>query len=571
MTENFFLDNPDLQFRLQQLDLKEVLELKEKGYQDASRFPSAPRHYEDAKDNYRIILETLGDICANVMAPRAAESDEEGAHFENGEVTLTAATQAAITALRQAELFGAMLPREFGGLNLPESIYQMMVELVSRAEGGLMTIFGLQEIASSIDEFADEDTKKRILPKFSRGEVSGAMVLTEADAGSDLGSVQTRAVYDEAAGCWRLTGVKRFITMGCADVSLVLARSEEGSTDGRGLSMFLIEKDETVKVRRIENKMGLHSSPTCEVQYNGTRALLIGKRRFGLMRYAMALMNGARLAVAAQAMGIAECAFREADRYSKERIQFGKPIRSLPAVARLLLNMKTECEAARALLGETGKWVDLLKAYEKAVAENSAPDMEAARKRLKIAQATAETLTPMVKYYSTEMGNRVCYQSIQVHGGVGFMREFNVERLYRDIRVTNIYEGTSQLQVVAAIGKLLGRSLDPLLTEWQAIEYPIDMAAEKAMLVELTALYQKAVDHLKPMDRDRIDYYACDLVDMAAWLVCSWLLMRDTTVLESKKHLARAYIAMILPKIRAAGETVLATSPAPLAARAALL
>jgi 3-(methylthio)propanoyl-CoA dehydrogenase len=571
MTENFFLDNPDLQFRLQQLDLKEVLELKEKGYQDAARYPSVPRHYADAKDNYRIILETLGDICANVMAPRAAESDEEGAHFENGEVTLTAATQDAITALRQAELFGAMLPREFGGLNLPESIYQMMVELVSRAEGGLMTIFGLQEIASSIDEFADEETKKRILPKFSRGEVSGAMVLTEADAGSDLGSVQTRAVYDEAAGCWRLTGVKRFITMGCADVSLVLARSEEGSTDGRGLSMFLIEKDETVKVRRIENKMGLHSSPTCEVQYNGTKALLIGKRRFGLMRYAMALMNGARLAVAAQAMGIAECAFREADRYSKERVQFGKPIRALPAVARILLNMKTECEAARALLSETGKWVDLLKAYEKAVAENSAPDMDAARKRLKIAQATAESLTPMVKYYSTEMGNRVCYQAIQVHGGVGFMREFNVERLYRDIRVTNIYEGTSQLQVVAAIGKLLGRSLDPLLAEWQAAEYPADMAAEKAALVELTALYQKAVDHLKPMERDVIDYYACDLVDMAAWLVCSWLLLRDTAVLDSKKPITRAYIAMILPKMRAAGETVLTTSAAPLAARAALL
>jgi 3-(methylthio)propanoyl-CoA dehydrogenase len=571
MSENFFLDNNDLQFRLQQLDLKEVLELKEKGYQDGARFPAAPRNYADAKDNYRIILEVLGDICANVMAPRAAESDEEGAHFENGQVSYTAATKDAITALRRAELFGVMLPREFGGLNVPESIYQMMVELVSRAEGGLMTIFGLQEIASTIEEYGEEEVKKHYLPLFSRGEVSGAMVLTEADAGSDLGAVQTRAEYDEAAGCWRLTGVKRFITNGCADISLVLARSEEGSTDGRGLSMFLLERDETVKVRRIENKMGLHSSPTCEVQYNRTKAILIGKRRFGLMRYAMALMNGARLAVAAQALGIAESAYREADRYSQERIQFGKPIRALPAVARILLTMRAELEATRALLGETGKWVDLLKAYEKAVAENSAPDMEAARKRLKQTQATAEMLTPIVKYYSTEMGNRVCYQSMQVHGGVGYMREFNVERLYRDVRVTNIYEGTSQLQVVAAIGKLLGRSLDPLLAEWQTAEYPADMAAEKAALIELSALYQKAVEHLKPQERDVIDYYACDLVDMAAWLTCSWLLMRDTAALESKKPLARAYIAMILPKMRAAGETVLTTSPAPLAARAALL
>jgi 3-(methylthio)propanoyl-CoA dehydrogenase len=571
MSENFFLDNNDLQFRLQQLDLKEVLDLKEKGYQDAARYPAAPRNYTDAKDNYRIILEVLGDICANVMAPRAAESDEEGAHFENGEVSYTAATKDAITALRRAELFGVMLPREFGGLNVPESIYQMMVELVSRAEGGLMTIFGLQEIASTIEEYGDEEIKKKYLPKFARGEVSGAMVLTEADAGSDLGAVATRAEYDETAGCWRLTGVKRFITNGCADISLVLARSEEGSTDGRGLSMFLIERDETVKIRRIENKMGLHSSPTCEVQYSRTKAILVGKRRFGLMRYAMALMNGARLAVAAQALGIAESAFREADRYSKERIQFGKPIRALPAVARILLSMKAELEASRALLGETGKWVDLLKAYERAVADNSAPDMEAARKRLKEIQATAETLTPMVKYYSTEMGNRVCYQSMQVHGGVGYMREFNVERLYRDVRVTNIYEGTSQLQVVAAIGKLLGRSLDPLLATWQAADYPADMAAEKAALVELSKLYQQAVDHLKPQERDVIDYYACDLVDMAVWLTCSWLMMKDTVALEGKKPLVRAYIAMIQSKMRAAGETVLATSSAPLAARAALL
>jgi 3-(methylthio)propanoyl-CoA dehydrogenase len=569
MADNFFLDNPDLQFRLQQLDLEEVLQLKEAGYTDSH--PAAPRNYPDAKDNYRLLLEVLGEICATRVAPRAAEADEEGAHFENGEVRYAAPTVDAIEALRQAELFGAMLPRKFGGLNLPESIYQMMVEIVSRAESGLMTIFGLQEIASSIDEFGDEETKQRILPRFARGEISGAMILTEADAGSDLGSVQTRAVYDEQAKTWRITGVKRFITNGCADVSLVLARSEEGSTDGRGLSMFMVERDATVKIRRIENKMGIHSSPTCELHFNHTPAILIGKRRFGLLRYSMALMNGARLAVAAQALGIAEAAFREADRYSRERIQFGKPIRELVAVARMLLSMKGDLEAARALLGETGKWVDLLKAYEKATAENSAPDAEAARARLKQAASLAESLTPMVKYYSTEMGNRVCYQAMQVHGGVGYMREFNVERLFRDVRITNIYEGTSQLQVVAAIGKLLSRSLDPLLAEWQAAEYPADMTTEKDALTALTALYQKAVDHLKPQDRELIDYYAGDLVDMACWLVCSWLLLRDTAVREAKKPLVRAYIAQILPKARVAAETVLASDRAPLEAREAVL
>ena len=570
MSENFFYDNEDLQFRLDQLDLEEALQLKEKGYSEASVYPGAPRNYRDARDNYRIVLDVLGEICGERVAPRAAEADEEGAHFEGGEVTYAAPTLDAIAALRQAELFGAMLPRDVGGLNLPESIYQMMVEVVARAESGLMTVFGLQEIASMIDEYGDEETRQRVLPKFSRGEVSGAMVLTEADAGSDLGAVSTRATLDEATGQWRLNGVKRFITNGLADVSVVLARSEAGTSDARGLSMFLVEKDDTVKIRRIENKMGIHSSPTCEIQYHDTPAILIGKRRFGLMRYAMNLMNGARLAVAAQALGIAEAAYREGDRYSKERIQFGKPIRTLPAVARLLLSMRTDLEATRALLAETARWVDLWKGYEKAV---EAPDVDAAtRARHKQCQSLAETLTPMVKYCSTEMGNRVCYQSMQIHGGVGYMREFNIERLFRDVRITNIYEGTSQLQVVAAIGKLLNRTLDPLLAEWRAASYPEDMAPEKAILDELTDLYQKAADSLKAEgDRSKVDYYACDLVDMAVWLVCSWLVLRDTNVKDAKKPIARTYIAAVAPKLRTAGAVVLGTNSAPLEAIPALL
>ena len=398
------------------------------------------------------------------------------------------------------------------------------------------------------------------------------MVLTEADAGSDLGSVATKATLDEATGQWHLNGVKRFITNGLADVSLVLARSEEGSTDARGLSMFVVEKDDTVKIRRIENKLGIHSSPTCEIQYNNTPAILLGKRRFGLMRYSMNLMNGARLAVGAQAMGIAEAAYREADRYSRERIQFGKPIRSLPAVGRLLLAMKVDLEAARALLAETASWVDLWKVHEKALADTTAPNLDALRARHKQCQTLAETLTPMVKYCATETGNRVCYQSMQVHGGVGYMREFNIERLFRDVRITNIYEGTSQLQVVAAIGKLLNHSLDPLLAEWQAAEYPADMAAEKAILDECTALFQKAVDALKAQpERDRVDYYACDLVDMAVWLTCAWLLLRDTKVLEAKKPVARTYLAAVAPRIRAAGAIVVASDPVPLEAIPALL
>jgi hypothetical protein len=572
MSENFFLDNPDLQFRLEQLDLREVLEFKEKGYSEAAVYPGAPRNYPDAKDNYRIVLGVMGEICGEIVAPRAAEADDEGAHFSDGVVTYAAATQDAIDAFRQAELFGAMLPREFGGLNLPESVYSMLVEIVSRAESGLMTIYGLQEIADMIEEYASDEDKARVLPRMARGEASGAMILTEADAGSDLGAVATRATLDEATGKWHLNGVKRFITNGLADVSVVLARSEEGSTDARGLSMFLVEKDETVKIRRIEHKMGIKSSPTCEIQYNNTPATLIGKRRFGLMRYAMNLMNGARLAVAAQALGIAEAAYREADDYSKERIQFGKPIRVLPAVGRLLLSMKVDLEATRALLSETSRWVDLWKVYEKALNRGDAPDESAARARLKQAQTLAETMTPMVKYCSTEMGNRVCYQSMQVHGGVGYMHEFNIERLFRDVRITNIYEGTSQLQVVAAIGKLLNHSLDPLLADWAAASYPADMTAERAILGELTGVFQAAAVALKAQpERDRVDYYACDLVDCAVWLVNSWLLLRDTNLLESKKSVARAYIASIAPRLRASAEVVVGANPVPLEAIPVLL
>jgi alkylation response protein AidB-like acyl-CoA dehydrogenase len=442
-----------------------------------------------------------------------------------------------------------------------------MVEMISRAEAGLMTIFGLQEIAASINEFADDEIKQRVLPRFSRGEVTGAMVLTEPDAGSDLGAVQTKAVFDEAAGVWRISGVKRFITNGCADIQLVLARSEEGSSDARGLSLFLLERDETVHIRRIENKMGLHSSPTCEILYNNTPATLVGKRRFGLLRYAMALMNGARLAVGAQAIGIAEAAYREAYRYASARIQFDRPIRDLPAVSRILLSMCGEIEAGRALLFETARWVDSLKAYDQLLAESAEPD-PVVRQKQKQASNLADVLTPLTKFYNTEMGNRVCYQALQVHGGVGYMQEFNIERHFRDVRVTNIYEGTSQLQVVAATGKLLGRALDTLFDAWAAVEFGEALAPLKMQLLEATDLFKRATNSLKERQRDIIDYYAVDLVDMACYLVNSWLLLRDGKVAPRKLELAKVYIAEHLPEVHRAGEAILAGDDAPLQARA---
>jgi len=566
MAENFFLDNLDLQFHLKHTDLRKVVELKEKGYTYCEKYPTAPRHYQDALDNYRGLLEVLGEIAANVIAPRAAEADEQGAQYHDGQVSYSAATQEALQALKQAELYGVMLPWEYGGMNLPETVYQMMVEIVSRAEAGLMTIFGLQEIASSIAEFGTDEMKARLLPRFARGQVAGAMVLTEPDAGSDLGSVQTRATWDEAAGVWRINGVKRFITNGNADVMVVLARSEPDSSDARGLSLFLVERDETVQIRRIENKVGLHASPTCEIQYTNTPAQLIGKRRFGLIRYAMALMNGARLAVAAQAIGIAEAAYREARQYAHERVQFNQPIRDLPAVTRMLLAMRSEIEAGRALMVEAARWVDLEKALDQHIASSAKPD-PADRQLLKKASRLAESLTPLTKYYCTEMGNRVCYQAMQVHGGVGYMREFNVERHYRDIRVTNIYEGTSQLQVVAAIGKLLGHALDDLLGEWAALDYGPELEPLKRQVAEATALVNRCADHLKECETPVIDYYASDVVDMAVCVINGWLMLQHARLDERKRAVAQVYIAEHLPHVRKAVAAVQAADPTPLQVR----
>lgn len=569
MTDNFYLDNLDLQFRLERLELQDVIDLKEKGYQYSQEYPAAPRHYADAKDNYRLLLEVLGEICARVIEPRAAEADQEGAHYEDGQVTYTAATQEGLLALKQADLMGAMLPWEYGGLNLPESVFQMMVEIVSRADAGLMTVFGLQEISAAINEYGTPEMKSRLLPRFSQEGASGAMILTEPDAGSDLGGVQTKATLDEASGKWYLDGVKRFATNGCADIQLVLARSEAGSSDARGLSLYVVERDETVRIRRIENKLGIHASPTCEVQYQHTPAELLGKRRYGLMRYAMALMNGARLAVGAQAVGIAEAAYREAYTYATQRHQFNQPICDLPPVSRMLSSMRGEIEATRALITETARWVDRMKVYEQ-LSEGSATPDPALRQKLKQASNLAETLTPLTKYYASEMGNRVCYQAMQIHGGVGYMREFNVERHYRDVRVTNIYEGTSQLQIVAATGKLLGHALDVMFDEWAAVDYGAELSDLKDRLIEETVQFKAATDVLKAKQRELIDYYASDLADMAVYLVNSWLMLQDGCVSERKRELARIYIDEHLSQVEGARQTIMNAGSAALEMRASI-
>ena len=425
---NFFSDNQDLVFTLKNLNLQEVMELKEKNYTEIQKFDTAPENYEDALDSFKRILTVVGEISGERIAPRSRQVDEEGPKFENGVVTYHPLTVQNMNDLRAAGVMGVMLPREYGGLNFPTTIYTMMTEMVSRADGSLQNLFGLQDIAETICEFGSDEQKAKYLPRFACGEADGSMDLTEPDSGSDLQSVRLKASQD-ADGNWYLDGNKRFITNGCAKIHLVLARSENGTTDGRGLSMFICEKCDELVVRRIEHKLGIHGVATAELQYNHVPAELCGKRKFGLIRYVMSLMNGARVAISAQAVGIAEAAYREARQYASERFQFKQSIDKFPAIYDMLAKMKVKLAASRALLYETTTAVDLRSVYNHIM---DGPDKAAVtpeiREKAKYYTELAATLTPMSKALSTEAANQICYDCIQIHGGTGYMHDFDAER-----------------------------------------------------------------------------------------------------------------------------------------------
>jgi len=540
--ENYYLDNSDIQFYMKHMDMNEVIRLIEDDFADVDVFDYAPRNVEEAKENYQMVLSALGEICAEQIAPTAAEADEQGAQFWEGQVIYALATQKAMKLLKDAQLTGFTLPRKYGGLNFPNTIYSIAIEMVSQAEAGLQNIFGLQEIAATINEFADEETKLKYLPRFSSGEITGAMVLTEPEAGSDLQKVQLKAFYDEEEGCWRLKGNKRFITNGNADVALILARSESGTSDGRGLSMFVYERDETVVVRRIENKLGIHTSPTCELQFNNTKAVLVGKRRMGLVRYVMSLMNGARLGIACQAIGIAQAAYNEALKYAEDREQFKKKILDMPLVYDMLVRMKMKIEAARVLTYETSLIVDKKKAYDAILEREKSADKDV-KKRAKELNAMANILTPLSKYYASEIANQVAYDAIQIHGGTGYMREFNVERHYRDARITNIYEGTTQLQVVASIGGVITRTLDPEYERLMKLIENSEQSKHVGRLKDCHGRILEAVDYVKKLDDSEYQsYYSENLVAMEADLYIALQQMYYARFADHKRIMAEQFL-----------------------------
>lgn len=536
---NFYTDNPDLRHHLNHPLMQKIVELKERNFTDANKFDYAPRNFEDAMDNYDKVLEIVGDLCGGLIADNAEAVDHQGASCANGRAIYADGTVLNLDACRKAGLMGMSMPRRFGGLNFPITPYIMAADIVSRADTGFENLWGLQDCAETIYEFANEEQKARFIPRVCEGETM-SMDLTEPDAGSDLQSVMLKATQD-ADGTWRLNGVKRFITNGDSDIHLVLARSEEGTKDGRGLSMFIYDKrDGGVTVRRIENKMGIKGSPTCELVYKNAKAELCGNRRLGLIKYVMALMNGARLGIAAQSVGVSELAYREALAYAKDRKQFGKAIIEFPAVSELISVMKAKLDASRALLYECSRFVDMYKLYEDIAKERSLTADE--RAEMKHYSKLADALTPMAKGMGSEYCNQNAYDCIQVHGGSGFMKDYACERLYRDARITSIYEGTTQLQVVAAIRHVTTGTYKALIDSYAAQEVKSELQALKDNLAAMTEQYVTAVAAVAEVNDPRYtDFMARRMVEMAGNIIMGYLLLSDANRNDSFVKSANVY------------------------------
>ena len=525
---NYYTDHPEIAFHLNHPLMKRIVDLKERNYEDKDKFDDAPVNYDDAIENYKRILDICGDVAANILEPNSEAVDQEGPHLENGRMIYASKTFENIDATRKAGLHGVSMPRRYGGLNLPNTVFSMLSELIAAADAGFQNIWSLQSCIDTLYEFGNEEQRQKFIPRVCAGE-SMSMDLTEPDAGSDLQRVMLKATRDEENNCWRLNGVKRFITNGDSDIHLVLARSEEGTTDGRGLSMFIYDKrDGGVDVRHIENKLGIHGSPTCELVYKNARAELCGSTRLGLIKYVMALMNGARLGIAAQSVGVEQEAYNEALAYAKERAQFGKKIITFPAVYDMLSRMKAKLDAGRSLLYQTARYVDIYKALEDIARDRTLTPEE--RQEMKKYTRLADAFTPLAKGMNSEYANQNAYDAISVHGGSGFIMEYKCQRLYRDARIFSIYEGTTQLQVVAAIRYVTNGTYLSIMQEMLQNEVAEEMKPLKARVEGLVKLYEQALAKVKEAnDNDVHDFLARRLYNMTGDIMMSLLIIDDAS------------------------------------------
>ena len=525
---NYFTDNPELAFHLDHPLMKRVVELKERNFADKEEYADAPVDYEDALENYKRVLDITGDIAANILEPNSEEVDQEGPHLVDGRMIYASKTYENLDATRKAGLWGLSMPRRYGGLNMPITPYSMASELVAAADAGFQNIWSLQDCIETLFEFGSEEQRKKYIPRVCAGETM-SMDLTEPDAGSDLQRVMLKATYDEENQCWRLNGVKRFITNGDSDIHLVLARSESGTHDGRGLSMFIYDKREGgVTVRHIENKLGIHGSPTCELVYKNAKAELCGSTRLGLIKYVMALMNGARLGIAAQSVGVSQAAYNEGLAYAKDRKQFDKAIINFPAVYDMLARMKAKLDAGRSILYQTARYVDIYKALEDISSERKLTPEE--RQELKKYTRLADAFTPLAKGMNSEYANQNAYDAIQIHGGSGFIMEYKSQRLYRDARIFSIYEGTTQLQVVAAIRYITNGTYLSIIEEMLGEAVAEDLQPLQERVQKLVELYRQAVDYVKETGcQEAQDFLARRLYEMTAEILMSLLILNDAT------------------------------------------
>ena len=524
---NYYTDHPEIEFHLNHPLMKRVVDLKERNYAEKDQFEDAPVNYEDAIENYKRLLDITGDVAANIIEPNSEDVDLEGPHLENGRMIYASKTFENLDATRKAGLWGLSMPRRYGGLNLPNAIFSMASEIIAAADAGFQNIWSLQSCIDTLYEFGSEEQRQKYIPRICAGETM-SMDLTEPDAGSDLQRVMLKATQDED-GTWRLNGVKRFITNGDSDIHLVLARSEEGTKDGRGLSMFIYDKrDGGVTVRHIEHKLGIHGSPTCELVYKNAKAELCGNTRLGLIKYVMALMNGARLGIAAQSVGVEQEAYNEGLAYAKERAQFGEKIINFPAVYDMLSRMKAKLDAGRSLLYCCARYVDIYKALEDIVRDTKLTPEE--RQEMKKYTRLADAFTPLAKGMNSEYANQNAYDAISIHGGSGFIMEYKCQRLFRDARIFSIYEGTTQLQVVAAIRYITNGTYLSIIKEMLENEVSDDLKALKERVAKLVDLYEAAINKVKEANDQAVhDFLARRLYNMTGDIVMSLLILDDAT------------------------------------------
>lgn len=559
---NFFLDNKDLQRQLSHPLMERIVALRERDFAEKEAYPYAPHSFEDAMESYRLVLELAGEICGETLAANAEGVDREGPHHEGDRVEYAAGTKANLAAFHAAGLDGLSLPRRYDGLNFPLIGFIMVNELIARADAGFQNVWGLQDCAETLNEFGSEEQKERYLKRTSAG-ATWSMALTEPDAGSDLGAVMLKATWCEERGTWLLNGVKRFITNGDGDLSLVLARTEEGSSDARGLSMFLYDKaNGGLKVRRIEHKLGIVGSPTCELVFTDAPAELVGDRRMGLIKYVMSLMNAARLGIGAQSVGTCEAALREAQKYASERQQFGKPIIRFTAVSELLAQMEAKTQGVRALLYETARFVEIYKDLAAIGKERALEGDE--RQEMKHYNRLADCFTPLVKLFSSEYANQLGYDAIQIHGGSGFMKDYPCERIYRDARIMSIYEGTSQLQVVAAINGVTKGIFAEQIERYAAATYSEEMQPEVARLAQLREQLRQMIERCETLDKECAGFkelHARRLVETVGHLIIGYLLAQEATAYPDEyTRSARIFIRLAEGKVAEAYTTVMAST-----------